>query len=178
MRVVYFLFIGTLLLALQTTILHVLPDWIGRPDLLFMLVVFLATDMETFKGALLVLLFGFLMDIFSGVYLGMYPMLYLLMYFGIKMVAKHFVLVEHTHQVPLIVVSYLLLNCGIYIFNAVIAPDNIIYWSWLGILQQLLILTVIAIPLRHLYDRIFSLFEKEQTYLPFLKKKGRNRFRL
>ena len=108
MRTLYLLFLGTILLTIQTTLFHILPAWIGRPDLLFILVIFLATDMETFKGALLVLLFGFLMDIFSGIYLGMYPLLYLLLFFAIKTLSRHVVLVEIVHQVPLVVVSYLL----------------------------------------------------------------------
>lgn len=177
MRTLYLLFLGTILLTIQTTLFHILPPWIGRPDLLFILVIFLATDMETFKGALLVLLFGFLMDIFSGIYLGMYPLLYLLLFFAIKTLSRHVVLVEIVHQVPLVVVSYLLLCCGIYVFNSIMAPETSAPWSWLVILQQLLILTVISIPLRHLYDHIASLFEKESTYLPFLQKKRRNRFK-
>ncbi|MBU0730376.1 MAG: rod shape-determining protein MreD [Proteobacteria bacterium] len=177
MRITGFLIIGALLLVIQTSILPLLPEWIGRPDLLFILVVFIGTSMETFRGTVLVLLFGLLMDIFSGLFLGLYPLLYLILFFVIKGVSRHILIEDSYYQAPLVVVSYLFTTVGLFIFCSIMAPENQFYWSWRDILLQLLIISIISVPLRHLYDRIFPVLEHKQTTVWSLRAKQRNRFK-
>jgi len=46
MLVSVFFFLGVFLLILQTTLFQILPEWAGKPDLLFVLIVFLAIRMD------------------------------------------------------------------------------------------------------------------------------------
>ncbi|MEW6595493.1 MAG: rod shape-determining protein MreD [Thermodesulfobacteriota bacterium] len=141
-----FLAIGTLCLILQTTLLHDLPAWIGQPDLLFLLIVFAATHLDLFRGAVLSLLLGLLMDIFSGIFLGLYPLTYLLVFFVLKGSTRHLAFTEALHQVPLIVISYLFANSAIYVIASVLAPEAALTWDWGGMLQQIIIMSVVCIP--------------------------------
>ena len=56
-----FLLFGFLLIAIQTTVFHYFPNWLGRPDLAFVLVVFAAYRFSWFPGLLLAFLLGWLM---------------------------------------------------------------------------------------------------------------------
>jgi len=153
-----FFLVGTLCLVLQTTLLHGLPAWLGRPDLLFLLIVFAAMHLDLFKGAVLALLLGLLMDIFSGIFLGLYPLTYLLVFFALKGATRHLAFTEAIHQVPLIVISYLFANSAIYIISAILAPETEIAWASSGMLLELLIMAAICIP-------CFSFFRWLQSLL-------------
>ncbi len=176
MRTASFFILAVSLLVIQTTLLQSLPEWAGKPDLLFILVIFIATSFETYRGAVLVLLCGLIMDIFSGVYLGFYPLLYLLIFFSIKWIERQINLEEPTYQAPLIIVSYLMLTIGLFILSAILSPENQLHWSWRAILLQLLILSIISVPLRHLYDRIFPVLDKKPATVWSLNR-ARNRFK-
>ena len=125
-----FFILGVFLLTLQTSLFQSFPDWFGRPDLLFVLFIFLATRSHTYQGAVLALLFGTLMDIFSGVYLGIYPLLYLALYVTLKTLSRHFMLNDQTYQAPLVAVSYLIFNIGIVVFSIILATGNELMWAW------------------------------------------------
>ncbi len=70
MFIFVFLVLGMITLVFQTTLLQLLPSWLGRPDLMFLLIVFIACRAGIIKGAFVVLVMGFLMDVFSGISLG------------------------------------------------------------------------------------------------------------
>jgi len=72
MFIAIFLILGILILVLQTTFLQLLPVWLGKPDILFLLVVHISCQPEIFRGSVVILLLGLLMDVFSGVFLGLY----------------------------------------------------------------------------------------------------------
>lgn len=175
--VISFLFLaGTLLLILQTTVLHALPDWFGRPNLLFLLVVFLGTHLDVYKGAVLVLLFGLLMDIFSGIILGLHPVVYLLLFFLLQIVSRHLTLTESVHQMPLVAFSYLLSASGIFLFATILTPDSRLYWAWGNELLQVLILSVISIPFFNFFHWATIVFSSTLQHNPFRRQKGGNRY--
>ena len=177
--VVFSLFVfGTFLLVMQTTLLHVLPDWVGRPDLLFLLIVFLGTNLDIFKGAMLALLFGLLMDIFSGIFLGLHPVVYLLLFFILKGAGRHLAINESVHQVPLVVLSYLFTASAIYTFASMLAPESQIAWAWGTQILQVLILDVICMPFFHLFNWITTVFDAKNQSNPFRRSRTGNRFRL
>ena len=177
MLVSVFFFLGVFLLILQTTLFQILPDWAGKPDLLFVLIVFLAIRMDVIKGAVLVLLFGLLMDIFSGIYLGLHPVIYLMLFFALHGITKHLAINESIHQVPIVVISYLLACNGIYTFASILSPDNDLVWSWGQLLLQVVILTLITAPLFKIYGWTLSLLEDRSKHLsPWRKSKSGNRF--
>ncbi|MBA7588651.1 hypothetical protein ES708_30716 [subsurface metagenome] len=141
-----FLILGILILVLQTTLLQLLPAWLGKPDILFLLIVYIACQVDILRGAFIILLLGLIMDAFSGVFLGLYPVIYLLVLAFIKGISRQISINEFAYQVPLAVISYLLVSIGIFLFSFFLAPDSPPQWSWGIILLQLLILAVIGTP--------------------------------
>ena len=178
MLILTFLLLGATLLIIQTTIFPLLPAWMGNPDLLFLLIVFIAIRFDLFPGAVLVLLLGVLMDIFAGVFLGLYPVIYLVLFFLLQGLSRHLVINETVHQAPLAVASYLLANSGLYIFAAVLAPGASLNWSWRDIIVEMLILAVIAVPFYQICTGIHRLARKGIPRQRFLRPKSGNRFRV
>lgn len=177
MLITSFFILGTVLLTLQTSLFQVLPDWLGRPDLLFVLLIFISIRTKTYQGAVLALLFGLVMDIFSGVFLGVYPVLYLLLFFAIKGISMHFILDDPAHQAPLVAVSYLVNNIGVVIFTMILAPENSLMWAWGGLILQMLILSVITVPLFKFFDVILIRVNKKPSKLSFQQTWIGNRFK-
>ncbi len=172
-----FIALSLLLFVLQTTLFAELPAWLGRPDLLFLLVVFLAFRFDAIKGAALVFFIGLLMDIFSGIFLGIYPSIYLLVFFTLKILSKHMAN-ESTFQAPLAVLSYLITASSIFVISSLMAPGAHIEWSWRIMLLQSIMLTVVAIPffsLCELYRNYCS--NKVVKWRPFKIRGSSNEFR-
>lgn len=161
MLITTFFSLGILLLTLQTTLFHVFPDWLGRPELLFVLLVFLSTRTKLYQGVILSLLYGLIMDIFSGVFLGIYPVLFLTLFFALKGLSLHFILNDQTYQAPLVAISYLIYNIGVVLFTLILAPENALMWAWGQLLLQMLILSVITVPLFRFFDFILDRVDKK-----------------
>ncbi|TFG37707.1 MAG: rod shape-determining protein MreD, partial [Desulfobacterales bacterium] len=66
MPIISYFSLGVFLLILQTSLLTILPEWIGSPDPFFVLIVFVAIRLKLVHGAVLLLVLGLMMDIFSG----------------------------------------------------------------------------------------------------------------
>lgn len=176
MRFLCFLILGILLLVMQTTLFQVLPPWLGRPDPLFILIVFIAYRLNFFQGALLVFCLGLITDIFSGVFLGMYPIVYLLVFLVLKIISQYIAVNESIYQIPLAAVSYLLSFSGIFIVAGLLAVDNFPEWAWGQVLLQILLLLVIGIPCFAVFDFILALLSKKEFIKRFLRPSGGNRF--
>ena len=177
MLIFSFLLLGATLLTIQTTIFTMLPAWMGNPDLLFLLIVFIAIRFDIFPGALLTLFFGLMTDIFAGVFLGLFPVIYLLLFFVLQGLSRLLVIDETVHQAPLAAASYLFTSSGIFIFATVLAPDSVLVWSWRDIILETLILAVVAIPFYHFCAKIHDLARQDIKNRSFLRPKSGNRFR-
>jgi len=156
MFVIIFLLLGIVILVLQTTFLQLLPDWLGKPDILFLLVVYVACQTDIFRGAFVIFLLGLLMDVFSGVFLGLYPVIYLLVLAFIKGISRKVAIDKFAYHVPLAVISYMFVGMGMYLFSFFLAPDSPPQWSWGTILLQLITLAVIGIPIFGIFDNIMD----------------------
>lgn len=176
MHSLFILIMGATLLIIQSTLLPLLPEWMGSPDLVLILVVFLATSLDTIKGAMHVLILGLLMDVFSGIFLGLFPVVYIILFFTIKAASKKLFIDEKLHQTPLIIFSYLYSSSILLFFCTIVNPDNLIEWTWRGLVLQMLILTIISVPLRHLYDILFPLFEQKASTIWTIRTRS-NRFK-
>lgn len=178
MLIVCLFFLGAFLLTLQTSLFTYLPEWMGNPDLLFILIVYLAVRMDTYRGAVLTLLYGLLMDIFSGIFLGLYPTVFLGLFFVIKAISRHIVITETTHQVPVVAASFILYSIFVYVFSSMLAPGDPLIWSWRDLLLQLLILSVLTMPFFHIYEIIIAFIGRRSGKRQSLLKvrKSGNRF--
>ncbi|MDH5298096.1 MAG: rod shape-determining protein MreD [Desulfobulbaceae bacterium] len=177
MLTIAFLLLGAAFLVIQTTIFPLLPEWMGKPDLLFLLVVFIAIRLDIFQGAVLALLFGLMMDIFSGVFLGLYPVIYLLLFFLLKGLAHHLVIDDTVHQAPLVAASSLFVNSGLFLMASILAPDSSLDWAWRDIILDTLILAVIAMPFYHFCTHFHCLVRQGIPKPTLTRSKTGNRFR-
>lgn len=146
MRIFLFLLLGILFVALQTTVFQAFPEWVGVPDLLFLLIVFLALHGKTETGALLTILFGVAIEVFSGYFLGLYVVAYLLVFLIIRWLSARLSLNELNHQPPLAALAYLFVNAFVYLSSLMLADESPRPWSWGAILQRVLIVTILSIP--------------------------------
>jgi len=154
MLITVFIILGAFLLVVQTTIFVRTPQWLGNPDLLFLLVLFVATKVDKYRGIILVMIYGLMMDIFSGFVPGLYPAVYLGLFLTIKYISSQVIVDEPTHQPPLAAACYLLCSGAIYLYIAIFNPGTNILWSWRDLLLQMFILAILALPSYHLLSRI------------------------
>ena len=177
MLIIVYLILGIFILVLQTTFLQLLPVWLGKPDILFLLIVYIACQADIFRGAFIILLLGLLMDAFSGVFLGLYPVIYLLVLAFIKGISSQIAINEFAYQVPLAVISYLFVGIGMFLFAFFLAPDSPPQWSWGVILLQLLILAVIGTPVFGIFDSVMNFYRSSSASGRLLGTKRSNRFK-
>ena len=177
MFIIIFLILGILILVLQTTFLQLLPAWLGKPDILFLLIVYISCQSDILRGSVLILLLGLLMDVFSGVFLGLYPVIYLLVFAFIKGISRKIAINEFAYQVPLAVISYLFVSIGMFLFSFSLAPDSPPQWSWGTILLQLLMLAVIGAPVFGIFDAIMNFYRSTSAAGLFPGSKSSNRFK-
>ena len=177
MFIVIFLLLGILLLVLQTTFLQLLPAWLGKPDILFLLIVYVSCQPEGVRGAVVVLLLGLFMDVFSGVFLGLYPVIYLLVFAFIKGISRRIAIDEITYQVPLAVISYLFVSIAMFLLSFSLASDTPPQWYWGTILLQLLMLAVIGIPVFGVFDAIMNFYRSMSAAGHLPGSKSMNRFK-
>ena len=177
MRLFILLFLGILFLALQTTVFQALPAWIGVPDLLFLLIIFLALHSKPGTGALLTLLFAIGLEVFSGYFLGLYAVAYLLVFFIIKGLAARFTLDEVNHQPPLVALAYIFVNAFVYLTSLMLADESPNPWVWGGILQRVLIVTILSIPANRCFSSLMSWCEQRATPRSLFRPKKGNRYK-
>jgi rod shape-determining protein MreD len=177
MVISFFLMVGIVLLVLQTSIFPLLPAWLGRPDPLFVLIVYAALRLEVYQGAILTLVLGLLLDIFSGPFLGMYPVVYLALFVILKTMAANLTIHETIHQVPLTLASYLFACVGLFAFASLLMPEDALHWPWRAVLLQLFLLTILTIPLFQLYDLFWTSIRHQRKNRSSLQIQTGNRFK-
>ncbi|MBL4903440.1 MAG: rod shape-determining protein MreD [Desulfocapsa sp.] len=172
-----FLFLGFILIAIQTTVFHYFPHWLGRPDLAFILLVFSAYKFSWFPGLLLAFLLGWLMDVSSGVFPGTYPLLVLLVFSIVKFLCQNSSVKETAFQIPLVGVSYFIVQCIFYLFFSLTQPGALPPWSWARVVQETLILLVASIPCFIFFSWVYEKIVTRRRASKSLKRGGGNRFR-
>lgn len=175
MFITVFIILGAFLLVLQTTIFVRIPHWLGNPDLLFLLVLFIATKVDNYRGIILTMIFGLMMDIFSGFVPGLFPAVYLGLFVTIKYISRSVIVDEPIHQPPLAAACYLSCSGAIYLYMTIFNPGTDIFWSWRDLLLQMFILAILALPSFHLLGRLASKVNNDSSRIFSLHRKS-NRF--
>lgn len=171
--------LGVLLLVIQTTFLHLLPAWLGRPDLLFLLLVFIALHLETGPGLILTLLLGLLVDVFSGIHLGVYSLTYFLFFLLIRTMVQNLAIQGSAHQVPLVIAGSLGTASLVHLLTSLLAPENQVFWAWPLLLQNTIILAIVCLPFFHLCRRLMGRVEEQPPLsLRALRRRPPNRFKI
>jgi cell shape-determining protein MreD len=118
-----------------------------------------------------------LMDVFSGVFLGLYPVIFLLVFAFIRGISRRVAINEFAYQVPLALISYLFVSIGMFLFSYSLAPDTPPQWSWGTIVLQLLMLAVIGGPVVGIFDSITNFYRTTSASGRLPGTKSVNRFK-
>lgn len=171
-----FFLLGFILIAFQTTFFHYFPDWLGRPDLAFILLVFSGYKFAWFPGLLLAFLLGWLMDVTSGVFPGTYLLLVLVVFSFVKFLSQNSSVKDTVFQIPLVGVSYFVVQCFFYLFFSISQPDALPPWSWAKVVRETFILLVASIPCFVFFNWLFEKLSTRRLASKRLRRGG-NRFR-
>ena len=171
----FFLFwvLGIVLIVVQTTLLQSLPVWLGRPDFVFILVAFTAYRFAWIPGIALVFSLGWIMDVMVGIYLGFYPLVCLITFTSLKLLTNKSPIKESTYQIPLVGLSYFLIQMFLYFTYSVTLPENLPEWSWGLTLQKTGLVVAAAIPLFILFSSLYEYWEKRRLRSKPLRRRPR-----
>jgi rod shape-determining protein MreD len=151
------------LVVLQSTILsEIFPDWI-KPDLMLILITYWGITFPFLPGSLLAFWAGLLMDCLSGSPFGLFLVVYLGIYFSIKLLGRILILGESFRfRLSLMIFSLALQAFGLSFMPWALAIANHFFLPPLGqILPQMAISCAVFWPLLKLYEKINLLFKEE-----------------
>lgn len=177
MQFLSFLTLAVFLVAAQTTIFHFLPAWLGRPDFIYILVAFFAYRMGWARGGLLVFLTGWMLDVLSGIFLGAYVIECTFVFICLKVLTQNSPVRQSAYQIPLVGVSYFIVQVCISIFYSYTLPESAPIWSWLSILKETIIIVVASIPCFLLFNAFFEFVELYRATSKISRKRSGNQFR-
>lgn len=151
-----FLFLGIILVVLQTTVLQFLPSGFARPDLVFLLVTFSAYRLPWIPGIVTVFTVGWVLDVVSGINLGIYPLEFLFVFISLKIVTLNSPVKESVYQIPMVGVSYFLLKMIVHLFSTLSLDHTVPAWSWGVAIQDTVLLVLAAIPCFLLFNSLYE----------------------
>jgi rod shape-determining protein MreD len=153
---VVFLVVGILLAVVQTTVLQLLPGGVARPDLIYLLVAFSAFKLPWIPGIIISFMVGWVLDVLVGIDLGIYPLEFLFVFVCLKIVTMNSPVKESAYQIPMVGVSYFLLQMAVYFLSSFSFQHVLPEWSWGTIIQETLLLVLAAIPCFLLFNSLYE----------------------
>lgn len=173
----FFLSIGIIFIVARTTVFQLLPAWLGQPDFVFILVVFSAYRLGWGTGLFFAYVLGWMMDVVAGIHLGVYPLQNVIVFSFLKILSENSPLKENAYQIPLVGITYFVVQMGLYFMYSIIMPGTLPAWSWNRVIQETLILLLAAIPLFVVLTFCYEFFRKRRGIHRVISKRGGNQFR-
>ena len=152
-----FIAVGLLLVVAQTTLFMPSPLWIASPDLYYILVGYLAYNFTLLRGIVVLLPVSMVLDVYSGTIIGMYPALCYLGYFLLKFMVAKMPVRKSLYQLPLVALSYLVVNWILLLLLDFFQPQVIANWEWFSILLRVFLIYIFSFPL----FRFFTFLDKK-----------------
>ncbi len=177
MLTTFFFALSILLIVIQTTFFQFFPVWLGRPDLVYILITFIAYRFDWLRGFFLVFGIGWMMDVVSGIYLGTYSLQGLIVFFCLKVFTDNSPVKETAFQVPFVGLSYFLMQMCFYFFYSLAFPGTLLAWSWNRIIQETILLLVATVPCFLLFNWSFEYFMHRRLSQRLLRRRSGNQFR-
>jgi rod shape-determining protein MreD len=165
--------LGIALIVVQTTLLQSLPLFLGRPDFVFILVAFTAYRFAWIPGIALVFTLAWIMDVVVGIHLGFYPLVCLITFAALKLLTNKIPVKESTYQIPLVGLSYFLIQMFLYFSYSMTLPEDLPEWSWGLTLQRTGLVVAAAIPLFVLFSSLFEYLQKRRLRAQHLSRRPR-----
>lgn len=177
MKTLVFLLIGILLIVMQTTVLQNLPDWFGFPDLIFILIAFAAFRFDWLQGFILAFVLGWMMDVVSGIYLGLFAVKYVIVFFMLFLMTQNSPVKESAYQVPLVGISYFTVQIGFYLTLSITSADLVSSWSWQRAGRETIILMIATVPFFLLFNSLYEYLQRRRVMPRVSRRRTGNRFR-
>ncbi|MDW7772714.1 MAG: hypothetical protein SCH71_07465 [Desulfobulbaceae bacterium] len=177
MTVLVFIVLGILLIVLQTSVFMIHPLWVAAPDFYFILVAFLAYRFDLLRSLIIIFPLSWIMDVFSGVVLGMYPAICFGAFLLLKTLSVKVPLRESYYQMPLIGVGYLVVAKIVYFGISLFEPGVLVPWSWPEMLIRAGLMILLAFPLFRFFEYISK--RLQHNFIPYrlLRVRAGNRYR-
>jgi len=172
-----FILIGLLLIVLQTTVLTFNPVWVSSPDLYYILVAYLAYRFDLLRSLIIIFPLSWLMDVFSGVVIGVYPAICFGSFILLKLMDTKIPVRESFYQIPLTGICYLVVHRIVYTILSVFATDTISPWSWPEMFAKVFLLIICAFPLFRFFEFVNTRLQKNILPFKMLRVRSGNRFR-
>ncbi len=171
----FFLFwlLGVGLIVFQTALFQFLPQSIGRPDFIFILIAFAAYRFAWIPGIVLAFSLGWIMDVVGGIHLGFYPLMCLLSFTALKILTTKSPVKESTYQIPLVGLSYFLVQMLFYFLYSLALPEELPEWVWGEALQRTVLVVISAIPLFLLFNSFYEIIQKRRSRVKPLRRRSR-----
>ncbi len=113
----------------------------------------------------------------SGIFLGTYLSMALIVFCLVKFFTQNSPVKETAYQVPLVGLSYFLVQCIFYLFFLFTQPGILPPWSWVRVVQETFILLVAAIPCFVLFNGMYEKISSQRLASKVKKRSPANRFR-
>lgn len=177
MRTVIFFLLAVFLVVLQTTVLQLGPGWLRAPDLVFILVSFIAYRFDWLRGLVLVFGCGWMMDVVAASSPGIFVFEYLLVFLVLSVLAKNSPVKESAYQVPLVGLAYFVIQVLIYGALTVFDVESLPSWSWGRLTRETVIVVAATIPGFALFNTLYEYLQQRRTVSRIIHRKSGNRFR-
>ena len=156
-----FIVVGLLLVTVQTTLFMPGPIWVFAPDLYYILVAYLAYNIDIFRSVAIILPISCVMDVYSGTIIGMYPAICYCGYFLLKFIVSKIPVRSSLYQLPLIAVSYLMVCWFIVVLLNFFQPEAGMFWSWSPMFLRAALLYLCSYPLFRLFARLEHALQRD-----------------
>ena len=160
MLVLAFWLLGIILIVMQTSLLPLFASLSGPPDFVYILITFISYRFAWIPGILLVFTLGWVMDVVASIHLGFYPFVCLLTFTGLKLFTNKSPIKEVTYQIPLVGLSYFLVQLFFFFSYSITLPEILAEWSWGKTIQRTALVVVSAIPLFLLFNKFYEFLLK------------------
>ncbi len=177
MLILGFIFLGLLLIVLQTTVFMLTPTWVAAPDLYFVLVAYLAYRVDLLRGLVILLPLSCVLDVLSGTVIGMYSALCYSGYLLLKFISSKMPVRESLYQIPLVAVSYLVVHWLVFSLLDFLLPDSLVPWSWPLMLFRAGLVVLCSYPLFSLFEFLNHHLLGKFSTLKILRSRSGNQFR-
>ena len=113
----------------------------------------------------------------SGIFLGAYVIECAFVFICLKVLTQNSPVRQSAYQIPLVGVSYFIVQVCISLFYSFTLPESAPVWSWLSILKETIIIVFASIPCFLLFNVFFEFVELYGASSKISRKRSGNQFR-
>ncbi|MDR0476773.1 MAG: hypothetical protein LBH14_02370 [Desulfobulbaceae bacterium] len=159
MTFLFFFLVAVITVVVQTTFLRGVPLAWGSPDLVFILVVFVAYRFAWLPGLLLVFCTAWMFEVTTSLRLGIYAIQCLVVFILLKTFTRNIPIRESFYQIPLGVLAFVLSRL-FSLFVSLVVGQGTEEQAWWPLLRDVLWFAVLAWGLFRVFDALLASAER------------------